>query len=99
MQHNWHTLIRRMSLPLVFLASLIGIGATLSTPARADIYVYRDRAGVVHFTDTPTRPRYKVHPLFKSRRRNTSRDKYFKDSVAFDRLIMRAGAATMLNSP
>ena len=90
MQHSWYILIRRMSLPLAFLASLTGIGATLSTPARADIYVYRDHAGVGHSTDTPTRPRYKIHPLFKSRRRSTAKDKYFKDSAAFDRLIVRA---------
>ena len=87
MQHNWNTLIRRMSLPL---ASLAGVGATLSTPARADIYIYRDRAGVIHFTDTPTRPRYKVYPLFKSRRRSTRIEKYFKDSAEFDRLIVGA---------
>ena len=87
MQHSWNTLIRRMSLPL---ASLAGVGATLSTPARADIYIYWDRAGVIHFTDTPTRPRYKVYPLFKSRRRSTRIEKYFKDSAEFDRLIVGA---------
>ncbi len=90
MQQSCNTLIRRMSRLITYLAFLAGIEATANTLARADVYVYRDSAGVIHFTDSPTHSRYRIHPLFKSRSRSTTVDAYFKDSAEFDRLIVRA---------
>jgi soluble lytic murein transglycosylase-like protein len=40
----------------------------------ADIYVYRDpKSGVVHFTNVPVRPAYRVPPYSSSRRREEGR--------------------------
>lgn len=86
MQQSWNTLSR----PITFLAFLAGIDATASTQPRADVYVYRDSARVIHFTDSPTHSRYQIHPLFKSRSRSTSVDTYLKDSGEFDPLIVGA---------
>ena len=35
--------------------------AALSTPARADIYRFIDRNGVMHFTNAPTSGKYKFY--------------------------------------
>lgn len=52
-------------------------------PSRADIYVYRDNRGIVHFTNVPTKPVYRP---FLVLRRYMGRLRG-KESVKFDRLI------------
>ena len=79
---------------LVLLVLSVGMIHMHAFPAWADIYIYRDKAGIVHFTNTPTRPRYQVHPLFKSRQRKRPRrrvEAYVQESGAYDRLIRNAG--------
>jgi soluble lytic murein transglycosylase len=53
------------------------------SPSAADIYVYRDNRGVVHFTNVPTKPVYRPFLLLRQymgRLRGT-------ETVKFDRLI------------
>ncbi len=40
---------------------VVGVTFFVSTPCRADIYVYIDSEGVMHFTNTPTSSNYKVY--------------------------------------
>ena len=39
----------------VYSALIIGLG---SVPLRADIYMYRDTRGLLHFSNAPTEPQY-----------------------------------------
>ena len=55
--------------------------------AGADIYVYRDTRGVVHFTNVPTKPVYRPFLLL---RRYMGRLKGRRETVEFDRLIVAA---------
>jgi len=48
---GWHTL---------GLATLFVIGASAGT-ARADIYMYRDTRGVLHFSNAPSEPQYQYY--------------------------------------
>jgi hypothetical protein len=59
-------------------------GITLS---EADIYVYRDSRGVVHFTNTPTKPVYRPFLLL---RRYMGRLRGRRETAQFDRLIAKA---------
>ena len=77
--------------------SLVGLVLLSPVQAWADIYIYRDKTGVVHCTNTPTPPRCRIHPLFKSRTRPKAQPRvrpysraYLKDSVSYDRLIRNA---------
>jgi soluble lytic murein transglycosylase-like protein len=40
---------------------VIGVTLFVTSPARADIYLYVDSQGVMHFTNTPTSSKYKVY--------------------------------------
>ena len=42
----------------VYSALIIGLG---SVPLRADIYMYRDTRGVLHFSNAPTEPQYQYY--------------------------------------
>lgn len=46
------------ALAILALAALLAAG--WAAPALADIYMYRDSKGVMHFTNTPTSPQYRV---------------------------------------
>jgi len=59
---------------------------TSLSSATADIYVYRDNRGIVHFTNVPTKPSYRPFLLL---RRYMGRLKG-KETVRFDRLIAAA---------
>lgn len=52
-------------------------------PLRADIYVYRDNRGIVHFTNVPTKPAYRPFLVLR-RYMGQLRG---RESVKFDRLI------------
>ena len=54
--------------------------------AWADIYVYRDRFGIVHYTNVPTRPGYRPFLLLRPYLRGLGG----KESAEFDRLIAAA---------
>ncbi|GIW43181.1 MAG: lytic transglycosylase [Candidatus Binatia bacterium] len=43
------------------LAVLLAAGLALADCANADIYVYRDARGVLHFTNAPAEPRYRFY--------------------------------------
>lgn len=74
---------RRVLLGLVF--GVVGEPFYL-LPAMADIYVYRDSKGVVHFTNVPTRPIYRPFMLLRPYIRHLRG----RESAAFDRLIAAA---------
>jgi len=57
------------------------------TPPAADIYVYRDNRGVVHFTNTPTKPVYRPFLIL---RRYMGRLRGVRETAQFDRLIAEA---------
>ena len=69
---------------------MLGIGLAWRiigiTPSEADIYVYRDSRGVVHFTNTPTKPVYRPFLLL---RRYMGRLRG-RETAQFDRLIATA---------
>lgn len=51
-----------VGIPLLLLGWCLAVVclATMPKKAAADIYMYRDADGVLHFTNTPTSPRYRV---------------------------------------
>lgn len=59
---------------------------TVGSYAMADIYVYRDTNGVVHFTNVPTKPVYRPFLLIQPYIRRLRG----KESAQFDRLIAAA---------
>lgn len=71
---------------LLILVSGIVRGPFRVLPAVADIYVYRDSKGVVHFTNVPTRPVYRPFWLL----RPYIRSLHGRESATFDRLIAAA---------
>lgn len=46
---------------VVMAAAVLLVGAAAGSAARADIYKYTDKRGVVHFTNVPTRPQYRLY--------------------------------------
>ena len=56
-----------------------------ATALYADIYVYRDKNGVFHFTNVPTSPKYRVYIKERTLRSLTPRS-----STRYDHLITRA---------
>jgi soluble lytic murein transglycosylase-like protein len=73
---------------VVFLSFVLGLvsGLWWVPPAAADIYVYRDSKGTVHYTNVPTRPVYRPFLLLRPYVRGLRG----KESAAFDRLIAEA---------
>ena len=67
---------------------------TVSLPAVADIYMYRDRQGVLHFTNAPTKSGYR---LFLSTRTPTVSRRSSSDR--FDRFITDAARTHGLEIP
>jgi len=45
----------------IYCAALALILIPITTPAYADIYMYLDSDGILHFTNTPTSPHYKLY--------------------------------------
>jgi soluble lytic murein transglycosylase len=52
---------RTLGLALYFLPTALILTMVLGGPAQADIYRYVDRKGVVHFSNVPTTPGYRVY--------------------------------------
>lgn len=50
---------------------VIGVTVFVTSAAQADIYLYVDREGVLHFTNTPTSSKYKVYMPEKTAYRKT----------------------------
>lgn len=79
---------RAWSRGVVLLGLVFGTASGLCgvLPAAADIYVYRDSRGVVHFTNVPTRPAYRPFLLLRPYIRGLRG----RESAEFDRLITAA---------
>jgi soluble lytic murein transglycosylase-like protein len=65
---------------MVFTFALILAAGAGAGPARADIYKYTDKNGVVHFTNVPTTPQYRLY-------QKSSRTADENDDVAIERPV------------
>lgn len=54
-------ILRKRTLTFFFLLVALGVILMFCRPGQADIYRYVDRNGVVHFTNVPTTPGYRVY--------------------------------------
>jgi soluble lytic murein transglycosylase len=70
-------------LRLSILAGVAGWQLSASCVVRADIYVYRDARGIMHFTNVPTKPIYRPFRLLQPYIRGLGG----KESATFDQLI------------
>ncbi|WP_319522095.1 lytic transglycosylase domain-containing protein [uncultured Desulfosarcina sp.] len=66
----------------------------LASPALADIYMYIDSQGVMHFTNAPTSSDYKIYIKERPKRRGGG-----MDANRFDRYIDEAAGLHGLDSP
>ena len=73
---------------------LVGLLLILATPAAADIYVYVDRDGVMHFTNAPTTSDYQVYLKERPKRQGPTLDDH-----RFDRYIDEAATLHGLEVP
>ncbi len=73
---------------------MAGLVLLLAAPAAADIYMYVDRDGVMHFTNAPTSSDYKVYVKERPRRRGRT-----IDDSRFDRYIDEAATLHGLDFP
>jgi soluble lytic murein transglycosylase-like protein len=74
---------RKMVLGFGALAGVVGWWLSGSLVVWADIYVYRDARGVMHFTNVPTKPVYRPFQLLQPYIRSLRG----KESAVFDQLI------------
>jgi soluble lytic murein transglycosylase-like protein len=72
-----------MALRLSILAGVAGWWLIGSCVVWADIYVYRDARGIMHFTNVPTKPVYRPFQLLQPYLRSLGG----RESAAFDQLI------------
>ena len=72
---------------------VIGVTLFVTSPAQADIYLYVDSQGVMHFTNTPTSGKYKVYMSDKAK---------YQDALfnikSYDDVISEAAARTGISS-
>jgi len=71
------------ALRLGIIAGVAGWWLSGSRVVWADIYVYRDARGIMHFTNVPTKPVYRPFQLLRPYLRSLGG----RESAAFDRLI------------
>ena len=71
------------ALRLSLIVSVAGWWLSSSCVVWADIYVYRDARGIMHFTNVPTKPVYRPFQLLRPYLRSLGG----KESAAFDQLI------------
>jgi soluble lytic murein transglycosylase-like protein len=72
---------------------VIGVTLFVTSPAQADIYLYVDSQGVMHFTNTPTSSKYKVYMSDKLKYREA-----FVNIKSYDDVISEAAARTGISS-
>lgn len=82
---NWFKLTLRLL--------VIGVTFFVISAAHADIYVYVDRNGVFHFTNTPTSSKYKVYMSEKAKYR-----KALYNIKSYDDVISEAAQRTGISS-
>ncbi|MGD9249513.1 MAG: transglycosylase SLT domain-containing protein, partial [Desulfobacteraceae bacterium] len=76
-------------------ALLLFVLTTIATPcAQADIYLYVDRNGVLHFTNTPTSSQYKVYMSETPKYR-----KSVYSNASYDDVIAEAAKRNDISSP
>lgn len=76
---------------LAFIVTVVGCLLILSIdPAEAHIYSYKDKNGVLHFTNTPTDPNFALY-MKESPRESGAGDTLVYDSETFDPIIRKAG--------
>ena len=76
-----------------FLWTLISLTFFVISPAAADIYLYIDSQGVLHFTNAPTSGNYKVYM-----RETIRRPRAFYDIKSYDDVISEAAKRNGLSS-
>jgi len=81
-------IMRRCLLPVLMLLTFF-----VNSPAVADIYLYIDSQGVLHFTNTPTSSNYKVYM-----RETTRRQKTFVNIQTYDDVISEAAKRNGVSS-
>jgi soluble lytic murein transglycosylase-like protein len=82
------------------LLALIAVALASPWSARAEVFVYKDAEGVVHFTDTPRHTGFQVHTpvLLRPSREESAREDGADDpDDRFDVLITRAGRTHRLS--
>jgi soluble lytic murein transglycosylase len=72
---------------------VIGVTLFVTSPAQADIYLYVDSQGVMHFTNTPTSGKYKVYMSDKLKFREA-----LFNIKSYDDVISEASARTGISS-
>ena len=72
---------------------VIGVTLFVTSPAQADIYLYVDSQGVMHFTNTPTSGKYKVYMSDKLKFREA-----LVNIKSYDDVISEASARTGISS-
>ncbi len=61
----------------LYACALFFAAAVAGSPARADIYKYVDKKGVVHFTNLPSSPQYRLY------KKNTHESNYIKGPASY----------------
>ncbi len=84
---------RRAKTMLYLLPIIIGLTFFVSSPGSADIYLYIDSEGVLHFTNTPTSNNYKVYM-----RESIMRRKALYNIQSYDDVISEAAKKHGLSS-
>jgi soluble lytic murein transglycosylase-like protein len=79
--------VRRTGLSSQPVRSKVAVLRAENYAAGADIHVYRDEQGILHFTNSPSSPRYRPFLLVRT---YASRLRSAKESAEFDRLIQTA---------
>ena len=72
---------------------VIGVTLFVTSPAQADIYLYVDSQGVMHFTNTPTSSKYKVYMSDKLKYQEA-----LINIKSYDDVISEAAARTGISS-
>jgi soluble lytic murein transglycosylase-like protein len=86
-----HSANKRIKWALKFI--VIGVTLFVTSAAQADIYLYVDSQGVLHFTNTPTSSKYKVYMPEPSKYRSA-----LYNIKSYDDVISEAAARNGLSS-
>lgn len=72
---------------IIAIKGFIVLLSMMASPALADIFLYIDKEGVMHFTNVPTHYQYRVFLRERSGNSSNVRTSYKPDSNKYDRLI------------